>query len=47
LTSAAIDRKALAAQSFRSQFEPTAAGLPVLPPSVLRRLLAVGEVVFR
>jgi len=47
LTSAAIDRKALAAQSFRSQFEPTTAGLPVLPPSVLRRLLAVGEMVFR
>ena len=47
LTSAAIDRKSRAAQCFRTQFEPSAAGPPVLSPSVLRRLLAVGEVVFR
>jgi LmbE family N-acetylglucosaminyl deacetylase len=47
LNSAALNRKALAAQCFRSQFEPSAAGPPVLPPSVVRRLLAVGEVVFR
>jgi len=47
LSPAAIDRKSRAAQCFRSQFEPSAAGPPVLPPCVLRRLLAVGEVVFR
>jgi LmbE family N-acetylglucosaminyl deacetylase len=47
LTSAAVDRKSLAAQCFRSQFEPTVGGPPVLPSCVLRRLLAVGEVVFR
>ena len=47
LSRAAIDRKSRAAQCFRSQFEPSVAGPPVLPPSVLRRLLAVGEVVFR
>jgi hypothetical protein len=47
LSRAAIDRKCLAAKCFRSPFEPSAAGPPVLPPSVLRRLLAVGEVVFR
>lgn len=47
LSRAAIDRKSLAAQCFRSQFEPSVAGPPVLPPFVLRRLLAVGEVVFR
>jgi LmbE family N-acetylglucosaminyl deacetylase len=47
LTQTAIDRKTHAAQCFRSQFEPSSAGPPVLPPSVLRRLLAVGEVVFR
>jgi LmbE family N-acetylglucosaminyl deacetylase len=46
LTSAAVDRKSLAAKCFRSQFEPSGAGPPVLPPSVLARLLAVGEVVF-
>ncbi|MGB9303276.1 MAG: PIG-L family deacetylase [Mycobacterium sp.] len=44
----AVDRKAQAAQYFRSQFEPPAPGLPpVLPAFVLRRLLAVGEVVFQ
>ncbi|MCV7252917.1 PIG-L family deacetylase [Mycobacterium hackensackense] len=42
-----VDRKARAAQCFRSQFEPTGAGCPpVLPAVVLRRLLAVGEMVF-
>ena len=45
---AATERKRLAAQSFRSQFlPPTADEPPVLPPAVLHRLLAVGEVVFR
>jgi LmbE family N-acetylglucosaminyl deacetylase len=47
LTDAAIGRKSIAAQCFRTQFEPSATGPPVLPPAVLRRLLAVGEVVFR
>jgi LmbE family N-acetylglucosaminyl deacetylase len=45
---AATERKRLAAQSFRSQFlPPTHDDPPVLPPAVLHRLLAVGEVVFR
>ena len=45
---AATERKRLAAQSFRSQFlPPTPDDPPVLPPAVLHRLLAVGEVVFR
>src|SRR5262249_46228089 len=44
----ALDRKRHAAQCFRSQFEPGSGGSgPVLPAFVLRRLLAVGEVVFR
>lgn len=44
----AIDRKRHAAQCYRSQFGPTSsASAPVLPPFVLQRLLAVGEVVFR
>lgn len=44
----AIARKKLAAQCFRSQFEPCHGALaPVLPGFVLPRLLAVGEVVFR
>jgi LmbE family N-acetylglucosaminyl deacetylase len=47
LSLAAVDRKSLAAQCFRSQFEPSVAAPPALPPCVLRRLLAVGEVVFR
>jgi LmbE family N-acetylglucosaminyl deacetylase len=47
LSSAAVDRKIVAAQCFRSQFESSGAGPPVLPPSVMPRLLAVGEVVFR
>ena len=47
LSRAAIDRKQRAAQCYRSQFDTVGAGGPVLPPFVLRRLLAVGEVVFR
>jgi LmbE family N-acetylglucosaminyl deacetylase len=44
----ATRRKLLAAQCFQSQFEPGADGsAPVLPEFVLRRLLGVGEVVFR
>ena len=48
VTGRAIARKKLAAQCFRSQFEPChGASAPVLPGFVLPRLLAVGEVVFR
>jgi LmbE family N-acetylglucosaminyl deacetylase len=49
LTEDARQRKHAAAQCFRSQFEsPAGDGAdPVLPPAVLERLLAVGEVVFR
>ncbi|CAN5712925.1 PIG-L family deacetylase [soil metagenome] len=44
----AVGRKQNAAQCYRSQFEPTSPDIPaVLPPFVLRRLLAVGEVLFR
>jgi LmbE family N-acetylglucosaminyl deacetylase len=44
----ALARKRLAARCFRSQLEPAAAGAaPAVPPFVLQRLLAVGEVVFR
>jgi LmbE family N-acetylglucosaminyl deacetylase len=44
----AVARKQQAAQCFRSQFKPGIAGpTPVLPTFVLRRLLAVGELVFR
>jgi LmbE family N-acetylglucosaminyl deacetylase len=48
LTASAVASKQAAAQCFRSQFQPQApdAG-PALPPFVLPRLLAVGEVVFR
>jgi LmbE family N-acetylglucosaminyl deacetylase len=47
LDRAAVGRKQLAAQSFCSQFDPLGpGGVPLLPPFVLRRLLAVGEVVF-
>lgn len=43
-----LGRKQNAAQCYRSQFEPMSPDLPaVLPPFVLRRLLAVGEVLFR
>lgn len=44
LTTAAVDRKTRAALCFSSQIDP---GDAVLPPFVLTRLLAVGEVVFR
>lgn len=48
LSREAQSRKRVAAQSFHSQFEPATLGAaPVLPPEVLRRVLAVGEVVFR
>jgi len=48
LTRFAVERKNLAAQSFRSQLvSPAPSAAPVLPPFVLSRLLAVGEVVFR
>ena len=44
----AVGLKQLAAQSFRSQFEPTTTGAPpVIPRFVLSRLFAVGELVFR
>lgn len=44
----ALGRKRCAAQCYRSQFEPGADGSPaVLPPFVLQRLVAVGEVLFR
>jgi LmbE family N-acetylglucosaminyl deacetylase len=46
LTDDALDLKKLAAQCFTSQTQPTQHGGPVLPPAVLDRLLAVGEVVF-
>jgi hypothetical protein len=43
----ALDRKRIAVQCFRSQLAPIAAGLaPALPPFLLQRLLAVGELVF-
>ena len=44
LDRAALACKERAAQCFRSQFESVD---PVLPPFVLPRLLAVGEVLFR
>ena len=48
LSRAAVDRKQRAAQCYRSQFDANGGpGGPVLPSFVLRRLLAVGEVVFR
>jgi LmbE family N-acetylglucosaminyl deacetylase len=48
VTGRALVRKRLAAHCFRSQVEPAAGGAaPVVPPFVLQRLLAVGEVVFR
>jgi LmbE family N-acetylglucosaminyl deacetylase len=43
----AVARKRRAAQCFRSQFESSTATPPVLPPFVLPRLMAVGEVMFR
>ncbi len=48
LSRSALGRKNHAAQCFRSQFESaTPDSPPLLPSFVLRRLLAVGEVVFR
>ena len=44
LTASAVERKARAARRFRSQLDGPDA---VVPPDALRRLLAVGEVVFR
>jgi LmbE family N-acetylglucosaminyl deacetylase len=47
LTGEALGRKHRAVQSFSNQFEPSSpGGAPVLPPAVVYRLLAVGEVVF-
>ncbi|MBV8966602.1 MAG: PIG-L family deacetylase, partial [Mycobacteriaceae bacterium] len=47
LTGADVDRKHAAVQCFRSQLQaPRQGDMPILPPSVLQRLLAVGEVVF-
>ena len=44
----AVNRKRQAAQCYRSQLRPgRGESPPVLPPFVLQRLLAVGEVVFR
>ncbi|MCV7121427.1 PIG-L family deacetylase [Mycobacterium nebraskense] len=44
----AVNRKRQAAQCYRSQLRPGRGETPpVLPPFVLQRLLAVGEVVFR
>ncbi|MDT5015434.1 MAG: hypothetical protein QOD39_1594 [Mycobacterium sp.] len=48
VSNGAVAGKTIAAQCFRSQFESsTPDSPPLLPPFVLRRLLAVGEVVFR
>ncbi len=47
LDRSALGRKQHAAQCFHSQFESTPTQPALLPPFVLRRLLAVGEVVFR
>jgi LmbE family N-acetylglucosaminyl deacetylase len=47
LTQSDIQRKRAATECFRSQLMPSDGhGPPVLPPFVMRRLLAVGEVVF-
>jgi LmbE family N-acetylglucosaminyl deacetylase len=46
LTDSALNMKKVAAQSFASQTRPTPDDFTVLPPAVLRRALAVGEVVF-
>jgi hypothetical protein len=44
----AIERKALAAKVFRTQLTPRRSGADaILPPFVVRRLLSVGEAVFR
>jgi LmbE family N-acetylglucosaminyl deacetylase len=46
LSDEALQVKKIAAQSFTSQTQPTPDGYTVVPPAVLRRLLAVGEVLF-
>ena len=47
LTRSDLDRKQAATQCFRSQLQPfNGDGRPILPNFVLRRLFAVGEVVF-
>jgi LmbE family N-acetylglucosaminyl deacetylase len=46
LTDDALKLKTLAAGCFTSQTQPTQHGAPILPPAVLGRLLAVGEVMF-
>ena len=46
LTDDALKLKTLAAGCFTSQTQPTQQGAPILPPAVLDRLLAVGEVMF-
>ena len=46
LTDDALNVKAIAAESFSSQTRPTPDREAVLPPAVLQRLLAIGEVVF-
>ncbi len=46
LTDAVLATKRAAARCFSSQTEPTPQGDPVLPPALIDRLLAVGEVVF-
>ena len=46
LTDDALNVKAIAAESFSSQTRPTPGREAVLPPAVLQRLLAIGEVVF-
>jgi LmbE family N-acetylglucosaminyl deacetylase len=45
-TKAALHAKQAATRCFSSQIEPTPGAGPVLPPAVVHRLLAVGEVVF-
>lgn len=48
VTAACVARKKRAAQHFHSQIGPAGPdAMPVLPPAVLRRLMTVGEVVFR
>jgi LmbE family N-acetylglucosaminyl deacetylase len=46
LTTEALESKKLAVECFTSQTRPGPNGQTVLPPAVVRRLLAVGEVVF-
>lgn len=46
LTDRALESKSAAVQCFPSQTRPTQDGYTVLPPTVVARALAVGEVVF-